>query len=181
MTGMSPLPAVATPEGEHEQRLALIHLARDFARNIKPKEAILSERGLTAEQYDQILNNPFYQRVLEAETETFQAAGNTPERIKYEAAVTLEEYLPELHLRMHDQSTPLNQAIEGAKLLAKLAGVGEEKVQEGGSKEKIIIQINLGEDKKLSYEHQPAAPTLLENEPDGEFHDNARLGVAKSS
>src|SRR5271165_6146290 len=134
---MNTLPAIPTVDGDPDIRLALIQLAREFARNLKPKEAILADRGLTEEQYETIVNNPFYQQVLDSETAAFQGAGNTAKRIELEAAITLEQYLPTLHDRIQNFQTPLKDSIEGAKLLAKLAGVGERDPTQQGSGEKI--------------------------------------------
>jgi hypothetical protein len=126
-------------------RAALVALAREMAMAIHAPEEILERHGITADQYAVIVNNPFYSRVLDAETVAWQSAANTPERIKVEAAAMLELFLPELYARMVDrEGSTLTAVVEGGKFVAKIAGIGEREAG-GGSGQQFTISINLGE------------------------------------
>jgi hypothetical protein len=145
-------------------RTALVALARELAMDIQPQDVILAKRGVTDEMYAEIIKNTFFSKVLTDAKAQWHSAINTPDRIKVEAAALLEDWLPDLYAQMNNVETPLSARIEGGKLLARLAGVGEHAVAQG-SHEKFVIQINLGDEAKTLEikEVPPISPVI--NEP----------------
>lgn len=130
----------------------LASLARETAMDIKELETILRQFGLSSDQYAVIQQMPLYQQILQAEQQQWQSTKNTPDRIKLEAAALFEEAMPKLYARIINPMENLNHAIEGAKLIAKVAGVGESQGPATAG-EKFSITINLG-DKPVTYERQ---------------------------
>ena len=92
----------------------------------------------------------------------WQSAENAQARIKIEAAVALEDALPAIAARMTKEGEALSGVVETGKLFAKLAQIGEGR-SEGLPGEKFSITINLGEDKKLTFEKDVTpTPPLIE-------------------
>jgi hypothetical protein len=142
--------------------VTLLRLAREIAWAIHPLEAILKVHDLSMETWETIKNLPRFQRYLESEMVAWHTAGNAHERVKVKTAVMLEEWLPELHARMHDQRELLSAKIEAGKLVARLAGMGLEKAGiNGGEGERFSVTINLGADNQLKFEKQ-ATPKVIE-------------------
>lgn len=144
---------------EQETKVKLLALARDLALNILTPEQTLEKHQIDTEEYEKIVNIPFFKQALEAETAAWQSAKNTPERIKIEAAATLEDWLPYLDKRMRNSDEDLGKVIEGGKLLKSLAGINENAGAQA-SGEKFLIQINLGKNEVLKFERDN--PPLLE-------------------
>lgn len=145
------LPATLTP-------FDLARLAREIAMDIKELSAILTVYNLTPAQYDVIKKHPQFKRMLESAIIDWNSALSTHDRIKVEAAAVLEDALPKLGARMTNGAESLAMQVEAGKLMAKLAGIGENTHGPQGG-EKFTITINLGAD-KIQYERDaaPAAP-----------------------
>lgn len=154
----------------------LAKLAREIAQNIRDLPDTLALFKLDEAQYAVLLANPFFKRALEGSILEWEAAGNTVQRLALGSAAILEDSLPHLGARMTDDKEPLPAAVETAKLLAKLAGIGEtNKTMASG--EKFTITINLGDDKQLVYEHgsdqapaAPSAPDKIRDVIEGDYH-----------
>ncbi len=123
----------------------LLRLARDIAMDILPVEDILKAHGVTADLWAKISNTPRFIELLIDATRDWASASNTHERVKVKAATMIEEWLPELHERLHDQREALSAKTEAAKLLRDLAGMGKG-VDTAIAGEKFNITINLGSD-----------------------------------
>lgn len=148
---VTPPPSLpALPPGWDGDRL--LELAREVAMNIQDLPVILQNSGLTQQQYDQIATIPFYTRALEAMRVDWESAGNTNKRLAIKAATALEATLPKLTGRLSDKEEGLDAVVKGAHLLAKIAGVDENKKQSGDGADKFTITINLGADQKLTFE-----------------------------
>lgn len=145
----------------------LAKLAREIAMNIRELPAILKDYGLTAQYYDEhILTNEFFKRALETIIIEWNGALSTHQRIKVEAAATLEDSLHNLAARMNTNDEALPAVVETAKLFAKIAGLGEP-TQNANSGEKFVISIDLGEGKNITFERDvaPAKEIDLAAEP----------------
>jgi hypothetical protein len=141
--------------------VTLLRLAREIAWEIYPLEMILNTHKIEPQTWEIIKNLPRFQAYLESELVAWHAATNAHERVKVKTSVMIEEWLPELHARMHDRSEGLNAKIEAGKLLARLAGMGLDKANisgEGG--EKFSVTINLGADSQLKFEKQITAQVI---------------------
>ena len=123
----------------------LIKIARDIAMDILPFEDILKIHGVGAELWAKISSTPRFTELLVDATREWASAGNTHERVKVKAAAMVEEWLPELHERLHDHREALSAKTEAAKLLRDLAGMGKN-VDTAVAGEKFNITINLGSD-----------------------------------
>lgn len=139
-------------QSEPDEKIALVELARSIAMGMHDLPHILADHEISEERYAEIVKNPFFARTLEAEIMDWHAARNTPERVKVEAAAIIERVLPTVAARMEDPQEALTAVTDAAKMVARLAGIGEkEAATGGGSSEKFIINIDMGGNKKLNY------------------------------
>lgn len=129
---------------ETDERIVLVELAREIARGLHSVPEILANHEITEERYAEIVKNPFFARVLEAEIVDWHAARNTPERVRVEAGAIIERVMPTIAARMEDQEEALTAVTDAAKFVAKLAGIGEKEAVGVGSSEKFIINIDMG-------------------------------------
>ncbi len=128
----------------------LARLAREIAQNIRETPAILADYKLNQTQLDFLTgHNEFFKQALHHAVIEWNAAGNTQDRIKLQAAAGFEDKLPLLLTRMGNASEGLPGVVEAAKLIAKVAGVGERDVAGAVPGERFTITINLGADEKL--------------------------------
>lgn len=139
---MAQVPALATLDN-----YKLARLANEVAMDIREIPDILIDYGLSHAQYVEIERIPFYRNTLEQSRLEWNSAKSVHERLKLQSAIMLEEAFPTLGARMRNANEPLPAAIETAKLLAKITGLGEAARSVGGS-EKFTITINLGADTK---------------------------------
>lgn len=150
-----PIPPTPLPvlfNGTELTPVGLASLAREVAMDIKELPDILKFYKLTTATYDAICKNPFYKRALEVSTIEWNSALSTHERIRLEAAATLENALPGLSARMNNKDEAFPAAIEAGKLFAKIAGLDANVRADSAPGEKFTININLGADTKLHYE-----------------------------
>ena len=132
------------PAGWTIQRVAA--LVRDCATNMYELPFILKNHGLTQDQYDRLAATEAFQNTLTTMTAEWNAIGNTQKRLALEAAIGLEDALPEVIRRLNSRpAEPLPAVVELAKLLAKMAGIGES-TQANAPTEKFKIVFNLGAD-----------------------------------
>lgn len=143
--------------------LTFLKVARELARDIYPLETILKNFDVSASQWETMQNHPAFKRLLQSEIEAWATAGNTHERVKIKAASLVEEFLPELYLRMHDPREALPAKIEAAKLARDLAGMGKSGVDAGVVGEKFSVTINLGADQQLRIE-KDVTPKVIDGE-----------------
>lgn len=143
---------VRVPLPPNMTQFEVAKLAREVAMDINEVSTILGHYQLSREQYNTIESLPFYQQVLAAERQAWLSAKNAPERIKLEAAALFEEAMPKLHARMINPLENLNQVAEVAKLIARVAGVGEKDGTASAGGEKFSITINLGDNNPVTYE-----------------------------
>jgi hypothetical protein len=136
---------VSSKEVSHIGReLPLVKLAREIAMDIQPIESILKQYSITDERWEELQRNARFKALVDSESEAWNSAVNTHERVKLKAAAMMEEWLPELNNRLHDLEETLPAKIEGGKMLAKIAGMGERVANEGPVGERFTVTINLG-------------------------------------
>src|SRR5207244_2018861 len=120
------------------------------------------DQRLTLEQYERIKLIPFFQRAVESAAIEWNSPLNTKERLRLEAAATLETVLPILGARASNPREDLNRAVEAGKLFAKIAGVDSSPVVAGGPSAvaaQFVIKIDLGADEKLIKDVTPRTGT----------------------
>lgn len=156
-------------EGQARFRGILNVLAREVAMGLEDIDAILVRKQITKTQYEKIVKNPYYARVLEAETDAWQSGLNAEQRLKIQSAFLIENALPAYYLRIIDKNEPLPAVNEGMKTLAKFAGIGDRQgtAPEGG---KFVISINLGAGKLIEHEVKTIEATPNKETP----HDNPK-------
>src|SRR3954471_15324696 len=142
------LPTLNLDPGITEERMRV--LAREIAMDIYTLEEIIHFTGTTIEEMERIKATPFFERLLASELEAWNGALNANERVKVKAAAAVEHFLPELHTRVLDPQENLNAKVEAAKFVAKLAGMGMDRVNvndAGG--DRFSVTINMGTDKQV--------------------------------
>jgi hypothetical protein len=137
-------------------------LAREVAMNVRDLEDVLKDYNLTPDQYESfIAGNDHFKEMLQAAVQEWNSALSTPDRIRVEAAQYLEEQLPLLAAAIGAVNEPLSGRAEVAKLLAKLADIGETS-RSGESGGKFSINIHLGEEKTVTIEGTTEIQSLSE-------------------
>jgi len=163
---MNLLPStISVPLPRHLTPGLIARLARDVVMELKALPDILEPYVITMQQYERIKELPFFKRVYEDFLVEWNRVSSTPERVRLISAVLLEEGLPRLGSQMIDKEVSPAVAVETGKFFAKMAGVGESKV-EGAVGEKFVINISLGEETKLQFTKDVTPAT-----PSGSGHD----------
>lgn len=157
--------AVVTVSAPSQSDINMVKLAREIAMDIQPIETILKVYCITPENWLALQRNQKFIQLLSSQTEEWNGALNTHERVRAKSAAMLEEWLPELNNRMHDQDIALPAKIEAGKMLGRMAGIGVPNVESGGGGERFTVTINLGEDHKLKFEKQLPA-RVIDHDPD---------------
>src|SRR5581483_7589541 len=103
---------------------------------------------LSDSKYAAIRATPYFVKVLENETKSWESTLNTEKRTALKAAAMFEEILPHLYTRTISQDSFFKDQIEAAKLVAKIAGIGEKSAAEiKSASDKFAINITIGGDK----------------------------------
>lgn len=148
------------PDIYGDQRMLV--LAREIASDIHPVEDIIQRHGLSREQFENILRNPKFVRLLEDATTAWGDALNTGERIKVKSLSMLEDWLVSAYAMLHADKHSLRDKVELAKLIGRLGGIGEKGILDTSGGERISISINMGDTTKkaeaLIIEHEPVTP-----------------------
>lgn len=140
-----------------------LRIAREIAMDLNDIETILKNHQVEPKQWERIKEDPNFARVLDAEITAWNAAVNTHERTKLKAGAAIEEWLPEAYARLHDRTELLSAKTEVAKLLTRIAGMGQERVDPlaGGGGDRFTVTINLGADKSLKFTKE-VTPKVIE-------------------
>ena len=149
--------------------IAMVKLAREIAMDIQPLAIILKQYSISDQTWEELQRSSRFQALLGSEVEAWQTALNTHERVKMKSAAMLEEWLPELNVRLNDHNEALPAVIEAGKMLARIAGLGMPgDVTAGGMGERFVINISMGErveaftkdvTSQVTIEHESSAPT----------------------
>lgn len=118
-------------------------VARDFAMDIYPLDVILKNHEVHVLDFHRWKEHPRFLNYLKQERDAWNAANNVSERAKLKAGIIMEEFMVTAHTELGNQKTPLNQRVELAKLLAKMAGMGEPKVGAGVGGGGFQLSINI--------------------------------------
>ena len=125
-------------------------LAREVAMDIRVRNEVLSGFNLNETQYEYLeTHNEFYKHALKTACVEWHSPLSSQERVRLVASTILEETLPRLGARMHNDREQLPGVVEAAKLFAKMAGVGERDTGAAPAGERFVINIDLGGNKKI--------------------------------
>lgn len=137
----------------------MVALARDIGMNIYPIGTILSNHGLKNAQYEFLQNhNEFFRNSVIQQANEWQGLKSTQDRLRAEAAAALEEKMPGLANRMGNAGEKLADAVEAAKLFAKIAGVDGDAQGARRGGEGFTITIDLGADTRVTVGTNGTAP-----------------------
>jgi len=141
----------------------LVFLAREIAMDIHDLGDILKRLNITPTQWEDIQRSPRFQGYLNDAVVTWQSALNGPERIKVKSLAAIEDWLSTAYGYLHEDKLALRDKTELAKLISRLAGVGERSVNEMPVGEKISITINMG-DQTMHVDKAAPIPKIIEHE-----------------
>jgi hypothetical protein len=138
---------------------SLRKLAREIAMGILPLENILTLHGLTADEFTNLQDWPAFMKMLAEETEIWQTALNTKQRVEIKTWSMLEEALPAINRYLHSPDFSDSGKVGLIGALQKQVGIGVKETSSMGiNGERISITINTGSSElKLTHE----APTPL--------------------
>lgn len=134
------------PDIYGDQRMLV--LAREIASDIHPVEDIIKRHGIPSEEFEVILRNPKFTRLLEDAATAWGDAQNTGERIKVKSLSMLEDWLVTAYATLHDVKSSLRDKVELAKFIGRLGGIGEKGIMDTSGGERISISINMGDQVK---------------------------------
>lgn len=103
-------------------------VARELAQDFYTLDEILKNNDVSNATFNKFKEHPRFLDYLKSEREAWRAASNVAERTKLKAGIIMEEFMLNAHADLSDKKQPLNQRVELAKLLAKVAGMGEPRV-----------------------------------------------------
>ncbi len=147
----------------------LILLATEIAQDLNELNVVLQKFQITADEWAELKINPFFTKVLEAERAVWGSPLNAAERTKVKAAILTEQALPALDRRIHSGGEPLDKVVQGIKLLASIAGLGDKTQQPGlGGTDKFVIQINMGAGSENYIKDKAPSGVLIEGTANGQ-------------
>jgi hypothetical protein len=151
--------ALATNSVFSDDRLVI--LAREIAMDVHELPDILKRLNITQLQWEAIQNNHRFLGYLQDAVATWNGALNAPERIKVKSLTAIEDWIITAYALLHEEKHSLRDKTELAKLISRLAGVGEKAPGELAPGEKISITINMGE--QSMHAEKEAIPKIIEH------------------
>jgi hypothetical protein len=150
-------------------------VARECARDLYPPKDIRERYHLSIDQFDQVVQTPFFKQRLAEELELWNAsdARTIANRIGVKAATMIEECLIEVYSLIHDRSQPMQAKIAALQWASRLAGVGENpSVKEGTTGERVKFNIFIN-NQRISFDQSGELPapviegsaTLVDKDP----------------
>jgi len=141
-TGPSPL---APPAPLQMSDSDLSRLANEIARDIYPLEDVLHQFKVDAHFFrDHILSHPRFRALYSEAYSAWHSASNSNERSVLKAGVLFEQWLEEANRLFHEQGQPMSAKNDMMKLIARVAGLDKDKVQQGVAPgDRVVVNINL--------------------------------------
>lgn len=142
-------------------------LARELAMRILPLEDILTLHQISGDDLERLESWPSFMRMLAEETEVWQSALNTKQRVEIKTWSMLEEALPAINTYIHSPDFNDNAKVALIGVMQKQVGIGvKENSTAGTAGEKISITINTGsQELKLERELNPVIEAVAEEVP----------------
>jgi hypothetical protein len=125
------------------------------------RPVILKKHGVTEAQVKTLETHSYFQKLLDQTAREWNSPRSINERLALESAVALEGAIPDIAARMGVKNEPLTGVVEAGKLLAKIAGAGEQRQQQAPG-EKFTITINLGGETQVYEKTRPALDLTAE-------------------
>lgn len=159
----------------------IVKLAREIAVDHYTLSDILKRYSITTQTWGILTQNPRFAELLQAETVAWNAALNTPARIRLKSAAVVEDWLETASTLLHSNSETLNSKIELAKMLGKFAALDTpEKAETLAGGDHVNITINIG-DTSLYLEGGTDEPAIIDaavNEDVNDFDWDQEFDVA---
>lgn len=154
--------------GYDERRMA--HIAREIALDILELPAILEANLVSEQEWEALRRSEAFQILLLREKEYWNSSLNTGERIRIKSLSVVEDSLLTAAKVINNEQEGAAGRARMLEAVAKIANIGERPangmVSEGN---RVVIQINMGEDKKLVKEVEVTPEvTLIEAREEAE-------------
>jgi hypothetical protein len=123
----------------------LRQLAVELARDIHEPKAILQHLGLSEDDYNVIKDTRAFKNMYNLALGEWNAASNTPKRVKLKAAAMTEEILPLFYADITERKESLNARVGLLQTLSKIGGLGNpEPLPPGGGNHQFFkLEIHL--------------------------------------
>jgi len=123
----------------------LRQLAVELARDIHEPNAILKHLGLSEDDYNVIKDTRAFKNMYNLALGEWNAASNTPKRVKLKAAAMTEEILPLFYADITERKESLNARVGLLQTLSKIGGLGNpEPLPPGGGNHQFFkLEIHL--------------------------------------
>lgn len=137
------------PDAPLVDDVVLQEVAAELAREIYPLPDILARFNMKAETFERVKKTHHFQRMHAEALITWQASTNARERAKLKSEVMLEKMLEPGWRAFNDPGQPLAAKVQFMQTVAKVAGMLDRPVSEGGAAvapgDKVSITINLSQ------------------------------------
>jgi hypothetical protein len=123
----------------------LRQLAVELARDIHEPNAILKHLGLSEDDYNVIKDTRAFKNMYNLALGEWNAASNTPKRVKLKAAAMTEEVLPMFYADIAERKESLTARVSLLQTLSKIGGLGNpEPLPPGGGNHQFFkLEIHL--------------------------------------
>ena len=139
-------------------------IAREVAMDLYSLDQILKNCDTSVSEFDIIKKHPRFAQYYSQFKDEWNAATNTKERTKIKAGLVMEEFMEEAYTTLHDKKHPLNHRVELGKLVAKIAEMGEPKVNVGANGGPgFSLTINIGDNKDVTI--APEMTKIINHDP----------------
>ena len=121
------------------------NLAAELASGLLPPQEVFDRYGINEDEARTMLKAPEFRAMVKQAKQDWEAADNAEKRIRVKARMALEELLPsQFRLAMDEGNTPAGRN-EAVKIIKNLAGMDRTEGEGGGTGERFVVNINLGE------------------------------------
>lgn len=161
-----------------DEQVKLFHaLAQEIVQAYQTKDNILKSLSIAEEDYEQIAQNPTFQRILRQLMSEWNGATNTSKRVKLKSQWAVEEGLPYMFQSMTDINEPLSARVEAFKAISKIGQLDAHDALQASDRS-FRLEINIGagaptvtinSEKIIEHEH-------IESEWDVDKEDNDTSG-----
>lgn len=119
-------------------------LATDLAHGLRDPAEVWHDQGIVSkEDAKRIIAQPIFQKIYQDAKAAWATPGNTRERIRLKALMSLEYGLIDLHAAVVNPAHPLNHRVQAAAFIGKLAGLDAEAAAGGGGGAGVTVNIDL--------------------------------------
>jgi hypothetical protein len=126
-----------------DEQVKLFHaLAQEIVQAYQTKDNILKSLSIGESDYELIVQNPTFQRILRQLMVEWNAATNSSKRIKVKSQWAIEEGLPYIFQSMTDTNEPLSARVEAFKAISKIGQLDAHDVLHGADRS-FRLEINI--------------------------------------